>query len=235
MKQFEDVQAVLTDIEGTTSSLSFVRDVLFPYARARLPQYVRAHEAALASILAEVRTIEKNPGLSAQECVSIFLRWVDEDKKITPLKTLQGMIWKEGYERGELRGHVYKDAANALRRWREAGLRLYVYSSGSVAAQKLLFAHTDYGDMTPLFSGYFDTSAGPKLEAGSYTKIAAEIKTPPGAVLFLSDHAGELKAAVEAGFEAVLLDREGAASPAFRTAYRTARNFDDIMVREMAA
>jgi enolase-phosphatase E1 len=122
------------------------------------------------------------------------------------------MIWATGYTRGEIEGHVYPDSPHALRAWREMGLPLYVYSSGSVEAQKLLFGHTRAGDLTPLFSGYFDTRIGGKLEAGSYRRIAAEIGVAPERVLFLSDHAGEIAAAAGAGWQTQLVDRDGKAA-----------------------
>jgi enolase-phosphatase E1 len=195
------VAAILTDIEGTTSSLSFVADTLFPYARQRLADYVAAHSAKVAPLLDDVRAAE--PG----DPVATLLRWMDEDRKATPLKTLQGMIWAEGYADGALTGHVYPDAAEALRDWHRRGLRLFVYSSGSVAAQKLIFGHSDQGDLTPLFSGWFDTHIGGKLDAGSYRRIAAEIGEPVERILFLSDNPGEIDAAREAGMQVVLVDR----------------------------
>ena len=148
-------RAILTDIEGTTSSIAFVAETLFPYARERLPAFVAAHPDEAAPILAEVAAME--PG----DPVATLTRWIDEDRKATPLKTLQGMIWADGYRERAFTGHIYPDAAAALRRWHEAGIALYVFSSGSVAAQKLLFGHSDAGDLTPLFSGYFDTTTGP--------------------------------------------------------------------------
>ena len=183
------VRAILTDIEGTTSSLSFVHDTLFPYARARLPDYVAQHGGDLAQLLA----------------------WMDADAKVTELKDVQGRIWAEGYAAGELRGHVYSDAVKGLRRWHAAGLALYVFSSGSVAAQKLIFGHSVAGDLTPLFSGYFDTTTGPKREAASYAKIADLIRTPSGDILFLSDTPEEVTAARTAGMQALLIDRENGA------------------------
>jgi enolase-phosphatase E1 len=159
------IRAILTDIEGTTSSIAFVAQTLFPYAKSALPAYVAAHAEALAPLLDEVRAAE--PG----DPVTTLLRWIDEDRKATPLKTLQGLIWAEGYAGGAFKGHVYPDAAEALRRWRGTGLRLYVYSSGSVEAQKLIFRHSDQGDLEPLFSGWFDTRTGPKREAASYARI----------------------------------------------------------------
>jgi enolase-phosphatase E1 len=205
------VRAVLLDIEGTTSSLSFVKDTLFPYARRRLPAYVRDHEGELSELLDQVRAIEATPALTVDQITQVLLRWMDEDRKVTPLKTLQGLIWKAGYESGELQGHLYEDAFQALTAWHRAGLTLNIYSSGSVAAQQLLFAHTSHGDLTPLLSGYFDTRTGPKLEASSYATIAAEVAVAPGSLLFLSDHPEEVRAALAAGLQAIRVDREAAA------------------------
>ncbi|GAA0328382.1 acireductone synthase [Sphingomonas oligophenolica] len=195
-------RAILTDIEGTTSSIAFVAETLFPYARARLPAFVAAHPDKTAPILAEVAAIE--PG----DPVATLTRWIDEDRKATPLKTLQGMIWADGYRERAFTGHIYADAAAALRRWHDAGIALYVFSSGSVAAQKLLFGHSDAGDLTPLFSGYFDTATGPKREAESYRAIAAAIGLVADEILFLSDTPQEIAAAREAGLSALLIDRE---------------------------
>jgi enolase-phosphatase E1 len=136
------------------------------------------------------------------------------------------MVWKTGYESGELQSHLYEDAARGLRKWHADGLQLYVYSSGSVAAQKLLFAHTPYGDLLPLFRGYFDTTTGPKLESQSYRAITLALGLTPRAIVFLSDHAGEIQAANAAGLQTVLLARERTdVSPQF------ARSFDDIQLR----
>jgi enolase-phosphatase E1 len=198
-------RAILTDIEGTTSSIAFVAETLFPYARERLPAYVAAHETAVAPILAEVAATE--PG----DPVATLTRWIDEDRKATPLKALQGMIWEDGYREGAFTGHIYADAVAALRRWHASGTKLYVFSSGSVPAQKLLFGHSDAGDLTPLFSGYFDTTTGPKREAGSYRAIAAAIGLAPADILFLSDTPAEIAAARAAGMEALLIDRDGGA------------------------
>ncbi len=178
--------AILTDIEGTTSSLSFVHDTLFPYARARLPAYVAAHGGDLDQLLA----------------------WMDADAKVTELKDIQGRIWEEGYAVGALTGHVYPDAAEALRRWHAEGLKLAVFSSGSMAAQRLIFGHSDQGDLSPLFSGWFDTTTGPKREAMSYVHIADALGIAPPDILFLSDVAAETDAARAAGLRALLIDRE---------------------------
>ncbi|HEY2660862.1 MAG TPA: acireductone synthase [Caulobacteraceae bacterium] len=197
------IRAILTDIEGTTSSIAFVAETLFPYARKALLAYVEAHAEAVAPLLDEVRAAE--PG----DPVATLLRWIDQDRKATPLKTLQGWIWAEGYAAGAFKGHVYPDAAQGLRAWRAAGYRLYVYSSGSIAAQRLLFGHSDQGDLAPLFSGWFDTTSGPKREAASYARIARAIGEAPGAILFLSDVQAELDAAAAAGLRTRLVDRTG--------------------------
>jgi enolase-phosphatase E1 len=180
------VKAILTDIEGTTSSLAFVSETLFPYARARLPAYVAENGGDLAQLLA----------------------WMDADAKITELKAIQGDIWSRGYAAGELRGHVYPDAAAALRRWHAKSLTLAVFSSGSVAAQKQIFRHSDQGDLTPLFSGWFDTTTGPKREAMSYVLIADSLGISPASTLFLSDIVAETDAAKAAGMKALVIDRE---------------------------
>lgn len=224
------IKAILTDIEGTTSSLSFVKDVLFPYARKNLSHYILAREKDVKAILDEVREFEKNDALTTAEIISLFERWIDEDRKITPLKTLQGLIWRKGYEEGDFKGHIYEDAARNLRHWKEQGLKLYVYSSGSVAAQKLLFAHTEEGDLTSLFSGYFDTTIGSKVEITSYKKIAIELNLAPSSILFLSDNPQETNAAAESGMQIILVDRDNANS-----LRNTTGNFDEITIKEKAA
>jgi enolase-phosphatase E1 len=220
------VRAVLTDIEGTTSSLAFVKDVLFPYARNSLPAFIRSHESELTGIASDIATILGKSNLTAQEMTDVLLQWMDEDRKVTPLKTLQGIVWKTGYESGELQSHVYEDAVSALRKWHADGLKLYIYSSGSIAAQKLLFAHTAYGDLSPLFVGYFDTTTGPKLESHSYEKIAASLHLPAGSVVFLSDHSGETEAAAAAGMQTVVVAREQPSSSA-----EFVHSFNDIALR----
>ena len=190
------VRAILTDIEGTTSSISFVTETLFPYARAKLVDYVAAHPETVTDV----------PG---DDPVATLIGWMDIDAKETSLKALQGLIWAEGYADGTLQGHVYPDAVAGLQRWYAAGLTLYVFSSGSVAAQKLIFRHSIAGDLTPLLSGYFDTTTGAKRDAASYAKIADVIDLPPSDILFLSDAADEVAAARAAGMQAQLIDRTG--------------------------
>lgn len=196
-------KAILLDIEGTTSSISFVADALFPYARKHLAAFVEANPEVSAPILAQV------PG---DDPVATLLQWIDEDRKETPLKTLQGLIWAQGYADGELKGHVYADTPEALRRWTEAGLSVNIYSSGSIAAQKLIFGHSIAGDLTPFLSRYFDTTTGPKRDSDSYTKIVDALDLAPSELLFVSDMVPEVDAAREAGLQALLIDRAGGAA-----------------------
>jgi len=163
------IKAIVTDIEGTTSSIDFVHQTLFPYAKLHLRHFLRA-QARRPEVAAQVHAVALEEGrqLTLEDAADVLERWMAEDRKATPLKALQGMVWAQGYAAGELIGHVYADTPVALRRWRDAGLQLYVYSSGSVEAQQLIFGHTEYGDLTPLFSGYYDTRIGAKREASAY-------------------------------------------------------------------
>ena len=171
-------RAVLVDIEGTTSTIAFVHDVLFPYADLHLDAYVAAHrgDPEVAKAMYDAAMLAGEDIDTDDATILWHLHhWLRQDVKATPLKTLQGLIWAEGYARNGLRGHVYPDAASGLRRWHVAGLRLYVYSSGSIEAQKVLFGNSMQGDLSALFSGNFDTTTGPKRDAASYTTIAASI------------------------------------------------------------
>ena len=221
------IKTIVTDIEGTTSSLSFVKDVLFPYSRQHMAEFVRAHaqEPAVRHELDEVRRLS-GKNLTEAEVIEQLTRWIGEDKKLTPLKSLQGMIWEDGYKKGDFKGHMYEDAVRHLQKWKQAGIRLYVFSSGSVQAQKLLFAHTVYGDLTPLFSGYFDTNIGSKREADSHRKIAAAIGASPADILFLSDIKEELDAASAAGMQVIWLMRDSAVDP--NAVHRQVKSFDEI-------
>jgi len=195
------IKAILTDIEGTTSAVSFVFDVLFPFARQHLPDFVRqnADKPAVAEQLQAVRADSGEPQANVERVVEILLQWIAEDRKATPLKALQGMVWEQGYNAGQLKGHVYPDAVEALKRWHAEGYRLYVYSSGSIQAQQLIFGCSEAGDLSGLFSGYFDTTSGPKRDAQSYRTIAQAIGCEAGEILFLSDIVQELDAAQAAG------------------------------------
>jgi enolase-phosphatase E1 len=197
--------AILTDIEGTLGSIAFVRTVLFPYAAEHVASFVVAHasEPAVRAILHETAALAEEPAAPDERLVAVLRAWIAADRKATPLKTLQGLIWAEGYARKAFTGHVYADAAAALRAWHAAGIPLY----GSIAAQQLLFRNSDHGDLTPLFRDYFDTTIGPKTEAASYRAIAAAVGVPPPGIVFLSDHEGELDAARAAELQTVRLLR----------------------------
>lgn len=199
---------ILTDIEGTTSSISFVKDVLFPYARRALPAFVRARgrEPEVRRWLDAVAT-EHGAVCSDDTIVELLQGMIDEDRKHTALKALQGMIWQDGYRGADFAAHIYPDAAAQLRVWHDAGIPLAVYSSGSVPAQKLFFGHTDAGDLTGLFGGWFDTEVGHKRDADSYREIARRLDRPAAEILFLSDVVEELDAARDAGMRTALIDR----------------------------
>ena len=205
------VKAIVTDIEGTTSSISFVVEVLFPFAKQHLPAFVAQHQQQpeVADQLAAVRVQSGETDASVERVVEILLSWIAEDRKATPLKALQGMIWAQGYQSGQIKGHVYPDAVEALARWHTQGYALYVYSSGSVQAQKLIFGYSVAGDLTPLFQGYFDTTTGPKREVSSYKAITQAIGLAPDEILFLSDIVQELDAAQAAGLQTCGLVRAG--------------------------
>ncbi|MDA0771492.1 MAG: acireductone synthase [Cyanobacteria bacterium] len=199
------IKVILTDIEGTTSSISFVKDILFPYAYEKLEGFVEANKED-----PEVQRILKEVG---KDPIQTLKHWIKLDLKNKALKDLQGLIWEKGYKDGDYQGHIYDDAYSFLVKWHEQGIKLYIYSSGSVYAQKLLFGHTKHGDLNNLFTGNFDTSVGNKREAKSYINIYEAIfkKTPqlePAEILFLSDIQEELDAAQDAGLKTQLITRE---------------------------
>ncbi len=205
------MKIILTDIEGTTSSISFVKEVLFPYARRELPNFVREHatDPKVRHWLDQVQLELGSEFFNDEHLIETLLNWIDSDRKHTALKALQGMVWVAGYRDGDYAAHIYRDAIEMLKLWHEAGHKIYVYSSGSVPSQKLFFSHTSDGNLTELFSGYFDTEMGGKRDVESYRRIAATIEEKPSDIIFLSDIVEELDAAREAGMDSVLLDRLG--------------------------
>ena len=228
------IRAIVTDIEGTTSDIRFVHNVLFPYARERLAAFVHAgaDQEPVSGILRDLRGEIARPDASTDELISVLLDFMAEDRKSTALKALQGHIWRDGYLNGDFTGHLYPDVLPALRQWRDQYIDLYVYSSGSVAAQKLLFGYSDEGDITPLFRGYFDTHVGAKRETQSYCTIAEHIGLPPEALLFLSDIRQELDAAREAGWQTMQLIR-GEADAESR--HRQVSRFDEIQPEQISS
>jgi len=204
------MKVILMDIEGTTSSISFVHEVLFPYARERMAAFLQAHHADPA-VQAQLEQVNAAAGttLTLDQAARQLVQWIDEDKKIGPLKALQGMIWREGFVSGELKGHLYPEVKGCFEKWQAAGLTLAIYSSGSVQAQKLLFGYSQEGDLTPLLSAYFDTQVGHKREVSSYRNIASQLGVPPEQILFLSDIVEELDAAKAAAMQTIQSVRPG--------------------------
>lgn len=204
------IKAIVTDIEGTTSAIDFVHKTLFPYAVEKLPDYVRtnANHPAVMAILKDTANIADLDEQNLEALIQQLLNWIADDKKITPLKTLQGLIWAEGYRQGDYQAHMYADAVVKLKEWHQCGIPLYVYSSGSIHAQKLFFEFSEAGNLRPLFSGYFDTTTGPKQETDSYLAIQKALNIPATEIVFLSDVVEELDAATAAGFQTVWIQRQ---------------------------
>jgi enolase-phosphatase E1 len=201
-------RAVLLDIEGTISPASFVHDVLFPLAAARLPAFVAAH-AREPEIAAALELAKGGESLDEPAVVDRLLGWIRSDTKHPALKTLQGLVWAEAYASGAVVAPLYADVAPALDRWRVRGVELHVYSSGSVLAQQLFFRHTDAGDLAPRVGRWFDLATGPKVEAASYRAIAAALGLAPRQIVFFTDSVAEVAAALEAGVRAVHVVRPG--------------------------
>jgi enolase-phosphatase E1 len=221
------IKAIVTDIEGTTSSIDFVHKVLFPYASEHLPLFIREHrhDAEVNKQLRDASTLANRPNADTEELIHILLQWIRDDIKATPLKALQGLVWENGYKTGAFTGHVYIDVEPNLKKWFAQDIALYVYSSGSVDAQKLLFGYSDAGDLTGYFSGYFDTRIGNKRESHSYQAIVSQLGLPAQEILFLSDIAEELDAAASADMHTIQLLRQ----PDITTGeHVTATNFNDI-------
>ena len=237
----------LLDIEGTTSPISFVYNVLFPYARTRIADYVvsnaedpdlqadlrqLAHENAIdrskgAPVIYYPQPLSQDPAESLKASTAYLLWLMDQDRKSTALKSIQGRIWAEGYERGELLSEVFSDVPPALKRWHQTA-RVAIYSSGSVEAQKVLFRYTQAGDLTPFVVAHFDTNTGPKVESASYSKISAALNTAPADVLFVSDSVPELNAARDAGINTLLSLRPGNAPVADDHGHQAIRSFDEV-------
>lgn len=211
---FKNVKYILTDIEGTTTSVKFVYDVLFPYFREHIGELKNLVEdpevqKAFKKTVELADSLESLKIRSVDEVIDTLLRWSLEDRKITPLKTVQGILWEKGYQSGEIKGHVYEDVPTSLKKWHEQGLKMGVFSSGSIAAQKLIFGYSEAGDLTTFFSNYFDTTTGGKKEVETYPKIAEELNLNPNEIIFLSDITEELEAADKAGMQTVQLVRPG--------------------------
>ena len=239
------IRAVLLDIEGTTTPIRFVYEVLFPYARRHLRRYVEQHAASaehspLYDRLRDEHAADRaageamppwidEPPVARTESILSYLDWLmDRDRKSTALKSLQGLIWEEGYRGGDLVGEVFADVPAALERWRAQRIDTRIFSSGSVLAQQLLFRHSSAGDLTSLLRGYFDTTTGPKTDPESYRRIAAEMGIPSASVLFVSDIVAELDAARTAGMQTRLCIRPGNQAPPLGHGHTEIRTFDEL-------
>ncbi len=235
-----EIRAVVLDVEGTTTSISFVFDVLFPYAKEHLGDFVKNFH--------DREDVQNDLGLLASEYqndaaigiwsgnpvdvdgANFYLQWlIDQDRKSPALKSLQGKVWQKGYQDGTLKGHVYDDVPPFFQRLKEAGVSINIYSSGSVLAQKLLFSSTKFGDLTREIDHHFDTSVGGKREAESYRKIASEMNLSPGLILFVSDVPEELNAAHDAGFQVLHSQREGVAAT---DQFESVRSFNELSLVE---
>lgn len=212
--EFKNVKYILCDIEGTTTSVKFVYEVLFPYFRENINKLreLKLSNPEIVSAFEDVIELAKQDGEfinSTEEILSKLKQWSLEDKKITPLKTLQGILWDEGYKSGEIKGHIYEDVPTAFSFWQKQNIQIGIFSSGSVKAQKLIFTYSDFGDLSHFLSNYFDTKTGGKREIETYSKIANELNLAPENILFLSDISEELEAAKAAGMQTVQLVRPG--------------------------
>jgi len=230
-------QAVLLDIEGTVTPISFVHDVLFPYARAHVESFLDSHSNQ-AEVQADIKKLREEQAIDTEELrqlpinsidtvVTYVNRLIDLDRKSPALKSLQGKIWKAGYEDGSLKSPVYPDVIDAFKRWRDAGIKINIFSSGSVLAQQLLFAHTDGGDLTRYIDQYFDTSVGKKIDPESYATIAGKLSIDSTQLLFVSDVVAELYAAKEAGMQTRLCIRPGN-PPQPASQFQSITNFDGV-------
>lgn len=224
-------RAIVLDIEGTVGSAAHVHDVLFPYARARIGQWFHDHRGMRQAdqLIAETRLLLNDAKLDEQGTVAALTAWSDDDVKAAPLKTLQAWIWSAGYANGDLRGHLYDEVPAVLRRWKQDGAALFVYSSGAIQAQRDWFAHTAYGDLSTLLTGFFDlTVAGSKKETGSYLTISRAIDVSPDQTLFLSDSAEELDAAGHAGWHTMAVRRRDDERPFPVPGHTTVRSLDAV-------
>jgi enolase-phosphatase E1 len=230
------INAILLDIEGTTTPIDFVHKVLFPFSRSRMPEFVRENFDKLNTEIAQLAAehasdttyrsaFDENSPVSVTEFLQFL---IDSDRKSTPLKSIQGMIWRDGYHSGEIRSQVFGDVPLAFRRWSAAGKQIAIYSSGSILAQGDLFKHTDHGDLTPYIRAYFDTATGGKKEAESYVKIATELAIEPDKILFVSDVLEELDSARIAGMQTALSIREENAHADENHDHPMVRSFEEL-------
>jgi enolase-phosphatase E1 len=240
------VHGILLDIEGTTTPIQFVYHVLFPFARAHLKDYLRRnagseefqrdlmrlreeHRDDTASGFAPPKWVNE-PQDAQIESIAHYVFWLmDRDRKSVALKSLQGKIWQQGYLQGELKGQLFDDVPPAMKDWKKRNLDVRIFSSGSVLAQRLLFAHTEFGDLTRFLFGYFDTNIGSKTDQESYRRIAAKFQLPASEVLFISDMTAELDVAESAGMQTLLCVRPGNLPPPAKHGHAIISSFSEIV------
>jgi enolase-phosphatase E1 len=230
------MKAILLDIEGTTTPIDFVHKTLFPYAKEKIADFVRENFAGISDEIAQLKgehekdtAYEAGFDVASAESVANYLEFlIGVDRKSTPLKSLQGKIWQQGYENGELRGEVFADVPRAFERWQDEKKKIAIYSSGSVLAQKLIFGYSDKGDLTEFITDHFDTTTGAKRDAESYKKIAEALNFPPADILFISDIPAELDAARSAGLSTALSLREGNEELTEEPTHRIIQTFAEI-------
>ena len=239
-----DAKVVLLDIEGTTSSVTYVYDVLFPFARKNLQEFLErrwlepAVKAACERLACDVGDLsladsimaDTNPEETRKKVIETANRLMDDDVKATGLKELQGMIWEEGYSAGQLKSHVYPDVAPALREWNSAGLSIRIFSSGSMQAQKVFFQNTEDGNLSSHLTANYDTTTGPKRDAQSYKLISQDAGVEPVHVTFLSDVVEELDAAREAGMSTILVVRPGNHPLSKANTHMVIETFDQLKI-----
>ncbi len=223
------IRALVVDTAGTTTDLSFIEEVLFPYSSQKLAEFLQANKdnVLVDNCIADVKEMALEPDADLNRVVEILKQWISEDRKATPLKTIQGLIWKQGYSDSAFTGHIYPDFIEAIKQYTQNGIRIYSFSSGSVDAQKLLFSHSDGGDLTPLFNGHFDTRTGNKTYKQAYLNILNTVSMSPKQVLFVSDRLEELKAADEAGLNVVYMKR---LPEQVESNYKTIESFTELSV-----
>lgn len=204
------IKTILTDIEGTTSSINFVHDILFPYAYDKMADFLAKnwHNPKVKKSVLQVATLENLSDYSYEEISDILKQWIKSDRKVIPLKDIQGIIWEEGYKNGDYRAHIYEDAYKMLSLWHSQNIPIYIYSSGSIYAQKLFFGYSEYGDLLNLFSGFFDTNIGQKKVSQSYENIASSLQIKPEEIIFLSDIEAEINSALSVGMSTVWVIRD---------------------------
>jgi enolase-phosphatase E1 len=227
-----NARAILLDIEGTTTPIAFVHEVLFSYARTHARDFLATDSPEVradVALLREEQAVDVSKGHQPPDSIADYVEWlIERDRKSTGLKSLQGKIWRQGYVDGFLKSQVYPDVAPALERWRRQGLSINIFSSGSVLAQQLLFAHTEAGDLTKFIDNYFDTNVGKKGEAESYRRIAEALQLRADEVMFISDVVAELDAATEAGMQTLLSIRPGNPPQNDADRYQAIHDFNQI-------